>query len=69
MSATQFEVDIRECDREANRVAALEPGHRAMPYQGGVRPLGQGALAPERQIEHERAYAACMVGRGYTERR
>jgi hypothetical protein len=63
-----FEQDVRDCDREANRVAAMEPGHRAPTTPpGGARATGADTMAPQRRAEHERAYAACMTGKGYTQ--
>jgi hypothetical protein len=67
MTGTQFELDVRDCDRTANRVAAMEPGHRAPQMPGGARATGPGPLAAQRQQEHERAYADCMKGKGYTQ--
>jgi hypothetical protein len=67
MTGEEFERDVRDCDREANRVAAMEPGHRAgQQSPGGARGTGPGPMASQRQIEHERAYADCMKGKGYT---
>jgi hypothetical protein len=67
MTGEAFELDVRDCDREANRVAAMEPGHRA-PQQpaGGARTTGPGPMASQRQVEHERAYSDCMRNKGYT---
>jgi hypothetical protein len=67
MTGEEFERDVRDCDREANRVAAMEPGHRA-PQQppGGARSTAPGPMAGQRQIEHERAYTDCMKSKGYT---
>lgn len=65
MTGEEFERDVRACDREANRVAAMEPGHRAQP-PGGARSTAPGPMAAQRQIEHERAYADCMKSKGYT---
>jgi hypothetical protein len=58
MTGEGFEVDVRGCDREANRVAALEPGHRAPQQPGGARTMGPGPLAA--------AYPECMKSKGYT---
>lgn len=67
MTGEAFEVDVRECDREAMRVAAGEPGHRAgVSRPGGTRATGPGPLEGLRQAEHEQAYADCMKGKGYT---
>ena len=66
MTGEAFEADVRDCDREANRVAALEPGHRTPSQPGGARTTGPGSLASQRQIEHERAYSDCMKSKGYT---
>jgi len=67
MTGVAFELDVRDCDREANRVAAMEPGHRAPRAPGGARTTGPGPLAAQRQIEHERAYTDCMKSKGYTQ--
>lgn len=66
MTGEEFEVDVRDCDRTANTVAAMEPGHRASQAAAGARGTGPGPLAAQRQIEHERAYTECMKGKGYT---
>jgi hypothetical protein len=66
MTGEAFEMDVRDCDREANRVAAMEPGHRAPQQPGGARTTGPGPMASQRQIEHERAYSDCMKNKGYT---
>jgi hypothetical protein len=66
MTGVAFEQDVRDCDREANRVMAAEPGHRAPTAPpGGARATGPGPLASQRQVEHERAYADCMKSKGY----
>jgi hypothetical protein len=45
----------------------MEPGHRAgQQSPGGARGTGPGPMASQRQSEHERAYADCMKGKGYT---
>ena len=62
-----FELDVRDCDRVANRVAAMEPGHRAATGSGGARTTAPGSLPAQRQIEHERAYTDCMKSKGYTQ--
>ena len=67
MTGEAFELDVRDCDRVANRVAAMEPGHRAPQPGVGPRSTGPGPLAPQRQVEHERAYSECMKGKGYTQ--
>lgn len=70
MTGETFEADVRACDREANRVAAHEPGHHsggAGAAPGGARATGASPMASRRQIEHERAYVACMIGKGYTQ--
>ena len=67
MTGEAFELDVRDCDRVANRVAAMEPGHRAPSAPGGARPTTPGSLPAQRQTEHERAYADCMKGKGYTQ--
>jgi hypothetical protein len=70
MTGEAFELDVRDCDRTANKVAAMEPGHRApQSAPGGARSAGPGPMAAQRQIEHERAYADCMKSKGYTETR
>jgi len=66
MTGEAFEIDVRACDREANRVAALEPGHRAPQQPGVARTTGPGPLTRQRQIEQESAYSACMNSKGYT---
>lgn len=65
MTGEQFVVDVRACDREGNRIAAGEPGHRAVAAPG-PRTAGLGPMAPLRQAEHEKAYAECMMTKGYT---
>lgn len=65
MTGEAFEQDVRQCDREAMRVAAAQPGHRAAGAPG-PRMTGPGPMAPLRQAEHEKAYADCMKGKGYT---
>ncbi len=67
MTGEAFELDVRDCDRTANRVAAMEPGHRAPQTAGGARATAPGPMAAQRQIEHERAYMDCMKGKGYTQ--
>jgi hypothetical protein len=67
MTGAQFEADVRDCDRTANRVAAMEPGHRAPQTAGGARATGPGPMAAQRQMEHERAYTECMKGKAYTQ--
>lgn len=62
-----FEPDVRDCDRIANKVAAMEPGHRAPQAPGGARATAPGPMAAQRQIEHERAYTECMKSKGYTQ--
>src|SRR5262245_40589422 len=66
MTGEAFEQDVRDCDRVANKVAAMEPGHRAEMSTGGARTTGSGAMPAQRQAEHERAYSDCMKGKGYT---
>jgi hypothetical protein len=66
ITGESFERDVRDCDREANRVMAMEPGHRAPQQPGGARSTGPGPMASQRQVEHERAYTDCMKGKGYT---
>jgi hypothetical protein len=66
MTGEAFEQDVRDCDRVANKVAAMEPGHRASMSPGGARTTGAPSMAAQRQAEHEREYAACMKGKGYT---
>jgi hypothetical protein len=66
MTGDAFEMDVRDCDRTANKVAALEPGHRA-PQAGGARATGPGPMPSLRQSEHEQAYADCMKSKGYTQ--
>lgn len=65
MTGEAFEMDVRDCDREANRVAAVEPGHRAQ-QAPGARTTGAGPMPAQRQVEHERAYSNCMKNKGYT---
>ena len=68
MTGDAFELDVRDCDRTANRVAAMEPGHRAPQAPGGARAATTpSAMASQRQIEHERAYTDCMKSKGYTQ--
>lgn len=67
MTGEAFELDVRDCDRTANRVAAMEPGHRAPGAPGGARATAPGPMASQRQIEHERAYTDCMKSKGYTQ--
>jgi hypothetical protein len=67
MTGEAFEQDVRDCDRTANKVAAMEPGHRAPATTGGARATAPGPMAAQRQIEHERAYAECMKTKGYTQ--
>lgn len=67
MTGEAFELDVRDCDRVANKVAAMEPGHRAPATTGGARTTGPGPLAGQRQIEHQRAYTECMKSKGYTQ--
>jgi hypothetical protein len=67
MTGEAFELDVRDCDRTANKVAAMEPGHRAPATTGGARATGPGPMAAQRQMEHERAYTGCMKGKGYTQ--
>ena len=66
MTGEAFELDVRDCDRIANRVAAMEPGHRA-PQAPGPRPTGSGPVPGQRQLEHERAYTECMKSKGYVQ--
>jgi len=66
MTGEAFELDVRDCDRVANKVAAMEPGHRASMSPGGARTTGAPPMAAQRQAEHERAYSDCMKGKGYT---
>jgi hypothetical protein len=66
MTGEAFELDVRDCDRTANRVAAMEPGHRA-PQAPGARVTAPGPMASQRQIEHEQAYTDCMKSKGYTQ--
>jgi hypothetical protein len=66
MTGESFERDVRDCDREADRVMAMEPGHRAPQQPGGARSTGPGPMASQRHLEHERAYTDCMKGKGYT---
>ena len=66
MTGEAFEQDVRACDREANRVAAAEPGHSSVATPGGARGTGPASMAPLRQAEHERAYVGCMKAKGYT---
>ena len=55
MTGEEFERDVRDCDRQANRVAAMEPGHRAgQQPPGGARATGPSPMASQRQMEHER---------------
>lgn len=63
LNGDAFERDIRECDREADRLAQAEPGHRATASPGLRTPPG--TAAPVRNLEHARAYEACMMERGY----
>jgi hypothetical protein len=64
MTGEAFEADVRACDREAMGVAAAEPGHQTV---GAGGPRTAVPVAPSlRQAEHEKAYAACMKGKGYT---
>ena len=67
MTGETFELDVRDCDRVANRVAAMEPGHRSTGAPGGARATGPGPMASQRQIEHERGYVDCMKSKGYTQ--
>ena len=67
MTGDTFELDVRDCDRTANKVAAMEPGHRAPQAPGGARATAPGPMAAQRQIEHERAYTDCMKSKGYTQ--
>lgn len=64
MTGEAFETDVRACDREANRVAAAEPGHQGVAAQGSrtASPTAPGL----RRVEHEKAYVECMKGKGYT---
>lgn len=59
-----LERDIRECDREADRLAQAEPGHRATASPSLRTPPG--TAAPVRNVEHARAHETCMKGRGYS---
>jgi len=65
MTGEAFEQDVRQCDRQAMQVAGAQPGHQSVASPGS-RTTGPGSLAPLRQAEHERAYADCMRGKGYT---
>jgi hypothetical protein len=65
MTGEAFEQDVRQCDREAMRMAAAEPGHQTA-ASGGPRTTGPGPTAPLKQAEHAKAYADCMKARGYT---
>jgi hypothetical protein len=67
MTGDAFEMDVRDCDRTANKVAAMEPGHRAPQAPGGARATAPGPMASQRQIEHERAYTECMKSKGYAQ--
>ena len=49
MTGEEFELDVRDCDRTANRVAAMEPGHRAPGgAAGGARATMPGTMASQR---------------------
>ena len=64
MTGESFEADVRNCDAQAMRVAAAQPGHQAQAATG-VR--GANPTAPvQRSAEHEKAYRDCMIGSGYT---
>ncbi len=65
MTGEAFEQDVRQCDRTAMQVAAAQPGHQAT--APAPRTAGPASLAPLKQVEHEKAYADCMKGKGYTE--
>ena len=67
MTGEAFEMDVRDCDRTANKVMAAEPGHRAPQAAVGARTVGPGPMAAQRQVEHERAYTDCMKSKGYTQ--
>jgi hypothetical protein len=64
MTGEVFEQDVRTCDREAMQAAAGEPGHR------GSATVGTRTVNPAQPTlqggEHEKAYVACMKGKGYT---
>ncbi|HEU5320815.1 MAG TPA: hypothetical protein VFX28_08430 [Methylomirabilota bacterium] len=65
MTGVAFEQDVRQCDREADRMMAARPGHQGV-ASPGPRTAGPGPMAPLRQAEHEQAYASCMKSKGYT---
>jgi hypothetical protein len=64
MTGEAFEADVRNCDREAMRVAAAEPGHQAV-ASPGTRSTSPTAPT-QRRAEHEKAYRDCMKAKGYT---
>lgn len=59
--------DVRECDREADRLARARPGHQPWATQGTRQIHMTGALASLRGAEHDEQFAACMRRRGYDE--
>lgn len=59
--------DVRECDREADRLARARPGHQPWASQGTRQVHMTGALASLRRAEHEEPFAACMRRKGYDE--
>ena len=64
MTGEAFEADVRDCDAQAMQLAAGQPGHQA---QGSTGPRSVNPTAPvQRSAEHEKAYRACMIGKGYT---
>jgi hypothetical protein len=67
MTGEAFEQDVRDCDRVANRVAAMEPGHRAPATISTGRTTTPGPPPTQRQAEHESAYTDCMKSKGYTQ--
>ncbi|MBI1736534.1 MAG: hypothetical protein HYR51_15295 [Candidatus Rokubacteria bacterium] len=59
--------DVRECDREANRIARAEgkPGHQQWSTHGARQASPSGGLEPARRAEHEEKVSACMTLKGY----
>jgi hypothetical protein len=65
MTGEVFEQDVRACDRTAMQVAAGQPGHQASATGAGGRTVNP-AQPTFFSAEHEKAYADCMRGKGYT---
>jgi hypothetical protein len=65
MTGEAFELDVRDCDGTANRVAAMEPATAFHGLQAAPGRRPPGPMASQRQIERERAYTDCMQSKGY----